>query len=136
MSSSPNFAVTPQLWVAAFTTGNTARDGTGTITTVGTAHASAGSKINRIELASEDDLADSIVILWLSLDGGTTWRKWKEIDVGDGANADNTTSAYEYTLGVADRDYNLPANAKLGATITVTPTTGKILVFAWVGDFA
>lgn len=134
MSADPNFAAAPRLGVANFAAANTARDGTGTIQPVLIA-GSAGSKINRLEVKAEDDLADCIVILWLRDGSSGTWRLWKEVDVGDGANADNTTPGYEYTIGVAERDYNLPALWELGATITVAPTTGDVNVFAWAGDF-
>jgi hypothetical protein len=83
---------------------------------------------------AEDDLADCIVILWLKV-GGSTWFLWKEIDVGDGANADNTTPGFEYEVSFADRDINLPNGCLVGATVTVAPTTGDVNVFGFGGDF-
>lgn len=116
---------------ANFASANTARDGSGSIQTVATWGADGG-RLEHVEVKGEDDLADGIVILWLSFDGGTTWRMWREIDTGDGANADNTTPGYWslLKLGVA-----LPASCVLGATITVAPTTGDVNVFAFGGNF-
>lgn len=133
MASAPAFTATPNVGVASFSTANTARDGTGTITTVFTPGAS-GSKLNRIVIKAEDDLADSILILWLKV-GGSVWYLWKEIDLGDGANADNTTPGFELEVPLADKDVVLPSGCLVGATITVAPTTGKVNVFGFGGDF-
>lgn len=133
MAAAPAFASTPNVGVGNFSAANTARDGTGSITTVFTPGAS-GSRLNRIVVKAEDDFADGIVILWLKV-GGATWFLWKEIDTGDGANADNTTPGYEYELSLSDRDINLPSGCLVGATITVAPTTGDCNVFAFGGDY-
>jgi len=133
MATRPAFATVINVGVANFSAANTARDGSGTINTVFTPGAS-GSKLNRIVIKAEDDMADCVVILWLKV-GGSTWFLWKEIDPGDGANADNTTPGYEYELSLADRDINLPSGCLVGATVTVAPTTGDVNVFGFGADF-
>ena len=131
MAADPAFTATPKVGCANFASANTARDGSGSIQTVMT-FGSSGGRLEYVEVKAEDDLADGIVILWLSFDGGTTWRLWREIDTGDGANADNTTPGYQYTLPVGRA---LPASCVVGATITVAPTTGDVNVFGFGGDF-
>ena len=131
MASAPAFTATPKVGCLNTASANTARDGSGSIGTVVTM-GSNGGRLEYIEVKAEDDLADCIVIIWLSFDGGTTWRIYREIDVGDGANADNTTPGYWSTLTVGRM---LPASCVVGATITVAPTTGDVNVFGFAGDF-
>lgn len=133
MATDPNFTDVPNVGVANFNSANTARDGSGTINTVFTPGAS-GSKLNRIVVKAETDLADSVLILWLKV-GGSIWYLWKEIDLGDPAAGSTTVAGYEYELGLADRDINLPSGCLLGATITVAPTTGDVNVFGFGGNF-
>jgi hypothetical protein len=133
MADAPVFTATPNVGVANFNTANTARDGSGTINTVLTP-GTAGTKLNRIVVKAEADLADSVIILWLRV-GGTVWFLWKEIDAADPPAASTTVAGYEYELNLADRDIVLPLGCLLGATITVAPTTGDVNVFAFGGNF-
>lgn len=131
MASAPSFAATPKSGCLNTATANTARDGTGTIGTVGTI-GSSGGILDQIVVKSEDDLADGIVIIWLSFDGGTTWRMFDEFDHGDGPNGSNTVSAYREA-----RSYGglaLAASTVIGASPTVAPTTGDYNIFAFWGD--
>lgn len=131
MASTPTFPSTLAMGVANFASANTNRDGSGTINTVLTGVA-AGTIVYRVVVKSEDDFADGIVILWLSTDGGTTWYLFDEIDTGDGANGSNTDPAYRFEKRYDD--LFLPSTShKLGATITVAPTTGDCNVFAFGG---
>lgn len=134
MADQPAFAAVPRCDGVAFSAANTARDGSGTINTVFTPQATRGSKINRLIIKAETDLADSVVLIWFKL-AGTTWTLVKEIDVGDPAAGSTTVAGYEYELNVADRDWCLPGGVLLGATITVAPTTGKVNVVALGADF-
>lgn len=133
MATDPAFAATPRVSVANFNAANANRDGSGVINTVFTPDASAGSKLNRIVVKAETDLADGVVILWLQIAG--TWYLLKEIDTDNPAAGSTTVAGYEYELNVADRDWCLPGGVLLGATITVAPTTGDVNVFAFGADF-
>lgn len=133
MASTPAFPSLPRVGILNTATANTNRDGSGTIGTVITGAAAPGTVINRVVIKAEDDLADGIIILYLSNDGGTTWFLFDEIDTGDGTNASNTDPGYRYEKAYSD--LFLPsASYKLGAAPTVAPTTGDVNIFAFGGD--
>jgi len=125
MGTSPIFGTTPALGVARLTTGVATRDGSGTESTVLAAGAS-GTKIEKIVVKAETDLADSVVNIWIN-DGSTDFL-FDEFDAGDPATASTTVSGYREVRYY--RDFTLPTGFSLKATITVTPTTGGCNVFA------
>lgn len=130
MAATPTFVSTPRLAVAAVSTANTGRDGSGTIATVITGVA-AGTKISRVVVAATGDPADSIVTLFLH-DGTTAWY-WDSVDLGNpSAGSTNADSArFERTY----EDLILPdASWSLRAAITVALTSGQANVFAFGGD--
>jgi hypothetical protein len=128
MAADPAFASTPLLWIGQLTTGQATRDNpTTNIVTLGTSP-TGGVLIPRIVLRATDNPADSIVIIFVS-DGTTNFDR-DEFDLGDPAAASTTGIGYtdEHTYS----DLWLPATYLLKATVTVTPTAGKINVFASV----
>ena len=133
MANLPVFSAVSRAGVANFAAANTARDGTGTINDILTGAASPGTRVDRVVVKAEDDLADGIVILWLH--NGTQYMLFDEIDTGDGANADNTTPGYRFEKRYDDL-YLPSASWKIAATITVAPTTGDCNVFAFGADLA
>ena len=82
MSTTANFFSTPRTAVAQLTTGNTARDGSGTPVAVITGAAN-GTRIDDIEITHAGAGASSagVIRLFLSGDGGTTNRLLREIMV-------------------------------------------------------
>lgn len=132
MASSPVFPSTLKVGILNTATANTNRDGTGTIGTVLTG-AAAGTIVYRVVVKAEDNLADGIIILYLSNDGGTTWFLFDEIDTGDGQDGTTTDPGYRYEKEY--RDLFLPSTSfKLGAAPTVAPTAGDVNIFAFAGD--
>ncbi len=130
MAASPAFAATPRIGVAAVSTANTARDGTGTVPTVFTA-GSSGSIISEIVLQATGDPADSTVTLFVH--DGSNFFLFDDLDIGNPAAASTTVGAFRF-----NKTYDnllLPNGYSLRAAITVALTSGVINVFALGGDF-
>jgi hypothetical protein len=130
MASAPAFASTPRLGVAAVSTANTNRDGTGTIVDILTGVA-AGTRIDEIVLKATGDPADSVVTIFVH--NGTSYFLFDEIDLGDPAAASTTVAGYR--ISKTYENLVLPtASFKLAAAITVALTAGVINVFALGAD--
>lgn len=80
MATNPAYAATPRVDIAAISAANTNRDGTGSITTLATAVA-AGSKWTSITVQATATTTAGMVRIFISKDGGTTWRLHDEIPV-------------------------------------------------------
>ena len=130
MSTSPAFAATPRVGAVSVVTANTNRDGTGTIATCFTAGAS-GSKVEEIVFKATGDPADSVLVVYLH-DGGTYYI-FDEVDLGNPAAASTTVSGWR------DRrvyeNLVLPVGWSLRGSITVSLTSGSIMMIALGGDF-
>lgn len=137
MASSPAFAATANNGAAVLGTNGvdaTNRDGSGATTaapvTVFTAGAS-GSKIEEIVVKAEVNPADSTILLFLH--DGSAFHIWDEWDIGDPAAGSATVASYREV-----RTYEnllLKSGWTLRAVITAAPTTGKVQVHAFGGDF-
>lgn len=131
MATQPLFVSDLRLGIAAVSSANTNRDGTGTIVDIIPGVAAPGSKIERIVAQATGDPADSVLTLFLH--NGTSWFLFDEIDLSNPVAASTILPAFR-----AERKYEeiyLPnASHKIGAAITVAPTAGVVNVFAWVGD--
>ncbi len=95
MATSPNFAATPKLGIAAVSTANTNRDGTGTLSTILTAGAS-GSRIDGIVIQATSTTTAGMVRLFLH--DGTTARLYDEVPVL-AVTPGASTPAWSATLG-------------------------------------
>ncbi len=78
MAGTPNYAATPRCGLAAISTANTARDGTGTLGTVLTA-GSSGSRIDTIVVQATVTTTEGMVRLFVH--DGTNARLWREVEV-------------------------------------------------------
>lgn len=128
-NTEPIFTKTPICSVAAVSTANTARDGTGTIVDVVTAGAD-GARIEEIVLKATGDPADSIVTIFIH--NGTSYFLFDEFDLGNPAAASTTVEGYRIS-----REYDnlvLESGDKLAAAITVALTSGVINVWALGGS--
>lgn len=132
MASSPAFIATPRIGVASLSTGQSAR-------TVGTTSnvvdvltgAASGTRILEVQVKATGQPADSTLVLWLH--DGTNAHPFREIDLGAPAAGSGTVASYEYTAAFVN--LVLPsASWKLQASITATPTSGTVEVFALGGD--
>lgn len=133
MAANPVFPGTLRYGVGSLSTGNANRDGSGSITTV-IAGVAAGTVIRTVTIKAETQPADSVLMLWLSDDNGTTWRLFDGVDLGAPAAGSNTVVSYGYSVSYSTL-YLPSASHKLGATVSVTPTSGKIHVHAFGADY-
>lgn len=131
MATTPQFIGTPRIGIGTITTGSSdARSGSGTnyadVITAG----SAGTRVLEIVIKGIGDIADSVVTFLVN--NGTTSFLFDEIDVGNPAAPSNTAISYRAAFTYAN--LVLPAGWRLQAAVTVTPTSGNILVIALGGD--
>ncbi len=129
MAASPAFISTPRIGRCSLSTANTATDGTGTITDLITG-VSAGTRVLSINVQGTATTVAALVNIFLW--DGTQWDLFDQITIS-ATTGSNTAKAYR--LVTAYTDLVLPsASHKLGATITVAPTTGTVRVAAFGGD--
>jgi hypothetical protein len=129
MAASPAFISTPRIGRLSLSTANTATDGTGTISDL-IVGVSAGTRILSVNVQGTATTVAALVNLFLY--DGTQWDLFDQITIS-ATTGSNTTKAYR--LVTAYTDLVLPsASHKLGATITVAPTTGTVRVLAFGGD--
>ena len=129
MAASPAFISTPRIGRCSLSTANTATDGTGTITDliVGVA---AGTRVLSINVQGTATTVAALVNLFLY--DGTNYDLFDQFTIS-ATTGSNTVKGYR--LVTAYTDLVLPtASWKLGATISVAPTTGAVRVSAWGGD--
>jgi glycogen debranching enzyme len=129
MAASPAFISTPRIDRVSLSTANTATDGTGTISDL-IVGASAGTRILSVNVQGTATTVASLVNLFLY--DGTNWDLFDQVTIS-ATTGSNTVKGYR--LVTAYTDLVLPsASWKLGATITVAPTTGTVRVLAFGGD--
>jgi hypothetical protein len=129
MAASPAFVSAPRIGRVSLSTANTATDGTGTINDLITG-VSAGTRVMSINVQGTATTVAALVNIFLW--DGTQWDLFDQITIS-ATTGSNTAKAYR--LVTAYTDLVLPsASHKLGATITVAPTTGTVRVAAFGGD--
>ena len=129
MAASPAFISTPRIGRVSLSTANTATDGTGTINDL-IVGVSAGTRILSVNVQGTATTVASLVNLFLY--DGTQWDLFDQFTIS-ATTGSNTVKGYR--LVTAYTDLVLPsASYKLGATISVAPTTGTVRVSAWGGD--
>jgi hypothetical protein len=129
MAASPAFISTPRIGRVSLSTANTATDGTGTINDL-IVGVSAGTRILSVNVQGTATTVAALVNLFLY--DGTQWDLFDQITIS-ATTGSNTVKGYR--LVTAYTDLVLPsASYKLGATITVAPTSGTVRVLAFGGD--
>ena len=129
MAANPSFISTARVGRCSLSTANTATDGTGTIADLITG-VSAGTRVLSINVQGTATTASALVNIFLW--DGTQWDLFDQITIS-ATTGSNTTKGYRLVTGYTD--LVLPsASHKLGATITVAPTSGTVRVSAWGGD--
>ena len=135
MSAEIAFASTPVLLIASVTVANTNRDGTGTIvdlvglTPIPTLAPAAGRRIDRFKVKATGQVASSVAKIYVF--DGTTYRLYTEVII-PALTPSTTAKAFEYEFQVTDLVLQL--NEKLGADVSVVPTSGSVLVMAFGGE--
>lgn len=129
MAASPAFISTPRIGRCSLSTANTATDGTGTITDLITGVA-AGTRVLSINVQGTATTVAALVNIFLW--DGTQWDLFDQVTI-TATTGSNTVKGYR--LVTAYTDLVLPSTShKLGATISVAPTTGTVRVSAFGGD--
>jgi len=129
MSSNPSFISTARIGRCSLSTANTATDGTGTITDLITGVA-AGTRILQIRAQGTATTVAALVNLFIN--DGTNWDLFDQFTIS-AVTGSTTTKGHQVTTTYTD--LVLPsASWKLGATITVAPTSGTVRVIALGGD--
>lgn len=129
MATNPAFISTARFGRCSLSTANTATDGTGTITDllVGVA---AGTRVLSINIQGTATTVAALVNIFIN--DGTQWDLFDQITVS-AVTGSNTVKGHRVVTSYTD--LVLPsASHKLGATITVAPTTGTVRVSAFGGD--
>ena len=129
MAASPAFISTPRIGRCSLSTANTATDGTGTITDliVGVA---AGTRVLSINVQGTATTVAALVNIFLY--DGTNYDLFDQFTIS-ATTGSNTVKGYR--LVTAYTDLVLPSTShKLGATISVAPTTGTVRVAGFGGD--
>ena len=132
MSSSPAFAVTPRAGRAVLSAATTDWTGATTANIVDIlTGVAAGTKIEEVVVQADGNPADSIVILFLH--NGTDYRPFDYFDLSDPAASSTTVAGYR-----VNKEYDnlvLPSGSwKLAAAITVIPTSGNVIAWAFGAD--
>jgi len=129
MAASPAFISAPRIGRLSLSTANTATDGTGTINDL-IVGVSAGTRILSVNVQGTATTVASLVNIFLF--DGTNWDLFDQVTI-TATTGSNTVKGYR--LVTAYTDLVLPsASYKLGATISVAPTTGTVRVLAFGGD--
>ena len=129
MAASPAFISAPRIGRCSLSTANTATDGTGTITDLITGVA-AGTRVLSINVQGTATTVAALVNIFLY--DGTNYDLFDQFTIS-ATTGSNTVKGYR--LVTAYTDLVLPtASWKLGAAISVAPTTGTVRVAAFAGD--
>lgn len=113
MSTKPAFTSTVRHGIGAVSAANTNRDGTGTIVSILTGVA-AGTRIFEIVAKATSTTTAGMIRLFISLDGGSTWKLYDEILV---AAVTPSASVSTFRASVTPTNLLLPnASAILGAS--------------------
>jgi hypothetical protein len=115
MATEPIFTATPVIGMVQVSTGNTARDGSGTLGTVITGGTN-GTRITRITIQATGNTTAGIVRLYIGDNAGTPVIKlWKEVLITT-ATVSATVSGFTYTLELlGERALILPPDYTLRA---------------------
>jgi len=129
MAASPALITTPRSGRCSLSTANTATDGTGTITDLITGVA-AGTRVLSINVQGTATTVAALVNIFLY--DGTNYDLFDQFTIS-ATTGSNTVKGYR--LVTAYTDLVLPtASWKLGATISVAPSSGTVRVAAFGGD--
>lgn len=80
MASTPSFTSDPRIGLVNVSAANANRDGSGTITTL-VVGAAAGTKVTSIVAQAAVTTTAGMVRIFLSVDGGSTWRLFDELAI-------------------------------------------------------
>jgi hypothetical protein len=137
MATEPRFPIAAKCPIPArLTTGNTAKDGTGTVVTLFTAAASDSILNNIVIKPCETNSAAGVVRFFLN-NGSTNATATNNILLSEEVNpivtaSETTTQTLILVSGIVDRI--IPAGYRILASISVTPTN-PVAVYAYGEDY-
>lgn len=132
MANQPQYVGTPKTGMAAISTANPNRDGTGTIGTVFTAGAS-GSRIDAISIKATGTTTAGMIRLYIH--DGTTARLMTEVPVS-AITVSATIPAWEIQLNTNTMTQTLPIIFQTGYSLRAsTEVANTFNVIATGGDF-
>ncbi|SHJ69350.1 hypothetical protein SAMN05444159_1249 [Bradyrhizobium lablabi] len=99
MASSAQYVGTPQVWAGSMSTANTARDGTGTTTTLVTGAAAPGTRIDKIRFVGVGTVTGGMVRVFLN--NGTSKFLLREVAV-QATTPSATVEGWAYDLTFGD----------------------------------
>jgi hypothetical protein len=125
MALTPQYAAIPKTGIAAISTANANRDGTGTLGTVFTAAAGNGSRIDRIIVAATGTTTAGMVRIYIY--NGTSSYLYDEVTV-DAVTPSSTVAAFRYDNTnvniVLPPTYSLKASTANGEAFNVIALGG------------
>jgi hypothetical protein len=128
MATNPTFTSTARVDFVNVASANTARDGSGTITTLVTG-VTAGTKVFEIDAQATVTTTAGMIRIFITSDSGTTWRLFDEISIAAATPSASVKATRNLT------SYNnliLPSSSyRLGVT---TNNAESINVIALSGD--
>lgn len=131
MASNPSFVSTPRLEVVNISTANNTRSGSGTITEL-IAGVAAGTKITEIvaQCNVTGAITAGLVTVFVSTDGGTTWRLFDEITISsttssNSAKATRNSATYS-NLVLVGTNHRLGVATTIAQSITVAAMGGDL----------
>jgi len=128
MASAPSFIGAPRVAQVNVATANTAIDGSGTITEL-IAGGSNGTRVLEIVAQAGATVAAGLINVFLTTDGGSTWRLFDSITVA-ALTASNTVGARRNTVTYSNLVLS-GASVRLGVTTTISQSVN---VHALAGD--
>lgn len=121
-TNTPPYTQSAKIEGAALAAANTARDGSGSITTICTVGSDDGL-IKRIRfvpaMATAGAAAAKVACLFWSTDGGTTWNFLDDQAMATVTPSTTVSTRAGQAVFSFPEQLGLPASAKIGATITV-----------------
>ncbi|MCR9072011.1 MAG: hypothetical protein NXI18_09855 [Alphaproteobacteria bacterium] len=139
LTNTPAWPQSPRHSVVGVSAPNTATDGSGTIATVISA-GSDGTRITGLHVGASATVTATAVRFFISMNGGGSWTYLPRLDVAIPAHSFSDTTSNAGRVMVIDQNdpaqtFDLPGNAVLGVTITLSVTGGKMIVEAMGADY-
>jgi len=129
----PRYILKRRLWMQQVSTINTNRDGSGTLATILTAHATEGTRIERVDILAETStITDGMVRFFLDDAGGNIWL-WYEATIDGSFDATSTVAGLRLILPAALFPLEIPAAWLFRASVEKSEIFN---IFAQGGDYA
>lgn len=134
-NTTPIFTRVPKVqWANTITAANTAKDGTGTVTTVFTADATEGSYVERLIVRPQASNAATVLRVFINNGSTNTTASNNALIAEQGLAATTNTETGAIAGAVVPLNLPLPAGYKINVTLG-TAVVGGYTVVAVGGDY-